>query len=60
MEIIADFNTQYGTNHDINNFDIYYQDIQSRIKNQKYSNKDYVQKQNRHYHSGRYVAHRVR
>src|SRR5690606_37602230 len=25
MEIIADFNTQYGTNHDINNFDIYYQ-----------------------------------
>lgn len=41
MEIIADFNTQYGTNHDINNFDLYYQDIQSRIKNQKYSNKDY-------------------
>jgi len=44
MEIIADFNTQYGTNHDINTFDIYYQDIQSRIKNQKYSNKDYAQK----------------
>jgi type I restriction enzyme, R subunit len=44
MEIIADFNTQYDTNHDINNFDIYYQDIQSRIKNQKYSNKDYPQK----------------
>lgn len=44
MEIIADFNTQYGTNHDINTFDIYYQDIQSRIKNQKYSNKDYPQK----------------
>ncbi|HKM93129.1 MAG TPA: type I restriction endonuclease subunit R [Prolixibacteraceae bacterium] len=43
-EIIADFNTQYGTNHDINNFDIYYQDIQSRIKNQKYSNKDYPHK----------------
>ncbi|MFA5649098.1 MAG: HsdR family type I site-specific deoxyribonuclease, partial [Bacteroidales bacterium] len=44
MEIIADFNMQYGTNHDINNFDIYYQDIQSRIKNQKYSNKDYSHK----------------
>ena len=43
-EIIADFNTQYGTNHDINNFDLYYQDIQSRIKNQKYSNKDYPHK----------------
>src|SRR5690606_7727463 len=41
MEIIADFNSQYGTNHDINNFDLYYQDVQSRIKNQKYSNKDY-------------------
>ncbi|MGY5849195.1 type I restriction endonuclease subunit R [Salegentibacter sp. F14] len=44
MEIIADFNTQYGTNHDINNFDLYYQDIQSRIKNQKFSNKDYPHK----------------
>ena len=43
-EIIADYNTQYGTNHDINNFDLYYQDIQSRIKNQKYSNKDYPRK----------------
>ncbi|MDY0077740.1 MAG: type I restriction endonuclease subunit R [Bacteroidales bacterium] len=44
MEIIADFNTQYGTNHNINNFDLYYQDVQSRIKNQKYSNKDYPHK----------------
>lgn len=44
MEIMTDFNTQYGTNHDINNFDLYYQDIQSRIKNQKYSNKDYPHK----------------
>ena len=39
-EIITDYNMQYGTNHDINNFDLYYQDVQSRIKNQKYSNKD--------------------
>lgn len=44
IEIIADFNTQYGTNHDINNFDTYYQDIQSRIKNQKDSNKYYTRK----------------
>lgn len=44
MEIIADFNSQHGTSHDINNFDLYYQDIQSRIKNQKYSNKDYPHK----------------
>src|SRR5690554_134799 len=43
-EIIADYNMQFGTNHDINNFDLYYQDVQSRIKNQKYSNKDYPHK----------------
>ncbi len=39
-EIIADYNKQYGTNHSINEFDLYYQDVQSRIKNQKYSNTD--------------------
>lgn len=44
IEIIADYNNQFGTNHDINNFDLYYQDIQSRIKNQKFSNKDYSHK----------------
>ncbi|UXP31361.1 type I restriction endonuclease subunit R [Reichenbachiella agarivorans] len=44
IEIIADYNQQFGTNHDINNFDIYYQDIQRRIKDQKYSNKDYPHK----------------
>lgn len=43
-QIIADYNTQFDTNHDINNFDLYYQDVQSRIKNQKYSNKDYPHK----------------
>lgn len=44
MEIIVDYNQQYGTNHSINEFDLYYQDVQSRIKNQKYSNKDYPHK----------------
>ena len=44
MEIIADYNQQFGTNHDINNFDIYYQDIQRRIKDQKFTNKDYPHK----------------
>jgi type I restriction enzyme R subunit len=44
IEIIADYNKQFGTNHHINNFDLYYQDLQSRIKNQKYSNKDYPHK----------------
>ncbi len=40
VEIIADFNGQYGTNHSINEFDGYYQDIQRRIKDQKYTNKE--------------------
>ncbi len=44
MEIIADYNKQYGTNHSINEFDLYYQDIQTRIKDQKYTNKDYPHK----------------
>ena len=38
--IIADYNTQFGTNYDINNFDLYYQDVQDRIKKQQYSNSD--------------------
>ncbi len=42
--IIADYNKQYGTNHSINEFDLYYQDVQQRIKDQKYSNKDYPHK----------------
>jgi type I restriction enzyme R subunit len=44
IEIIADYNKQFGSNHDINNFDLYYQDVQRRIKDQKFSNKDYPHK----------------
>ena len=44
MEIIADYNKQFSTNHTINEFDLYYQDVQKRIKDQKYSNKDYPHK----------------
>ena len=43
-EIIADYNNQYGTNHTINEFDSYYQDVQKRIKDHKFSNKDYAHK----------------
>lgn len=39
--IIKDYNEQYQTNHIIDEFDAYYQDVQKRIKDQKYSNKDY-------------------
>jgi type I restriction enzyme R subunit len=42
--ILTDYNTQYGTSHTINEFDLYYQDVQQRIKNQKYSNADYAHK----------------
>ena len=38
--IIADYNARYGANHDINNFDLYYQDVQKRIKDQQYPNRD--------------------
>lgn len=43
-EIIADYNQQYGTNHSINEFDLYYQDVQKRIKDQKFNNQDYPHK----------------
>ncbi|GHB47397.1 type I restriction endonuclease subunit R [Mongoliitalea lutea] len=42
--IIDDYNKQFGSNHSINEFDLYYQDVQRRIKDQKYSNKDYPHK----------------
>ena len=40
-QIIDDYKQQYGTNHNINEFDLYYQDIQKRIKDQQYTNVDY-------------------
>lgn len=42
--IIDDYNKQYGTNHSINEFDLYYQDVQKRIKDQQYTNVDYPHK----------------
>lgn len=38
--IIAEYNQRYGTNHDINKFDLYYQDVQQRIKDQRFPNRD--------------------
>lgn len=34
--IIADYNARYGTNHSLAFFDLYYQDVQKRIKDQQY------------------------
>ncbi|MFA6138180.1 MAG: type I restriction endonuclease subunit R [Sulfurimonas sp.] len=43
LKIIIDaYNNQYSTNHTLSNFDLYYQDIQKRIKEHKYPNKDYA------------------
>ena len=44
IDIISDYNKQFDTNYNINEFDLYYQDIQQRIKDQKYSNADYPHK----------------
>lgn len=44
IEIIQDYNIQFNTNHSINEFDLYYQDVQKRIKDQQYSNSDYPHK----------------
>ena len=43
--IIADYGRRYGTSHDINSFDLYYQDVQKRIKDQQYSNQEYGHEQ---------------
>lgn len=43
--IIADYNAQYGSNHSIGEFDLYYQDVQKRIKDQQYPNADLPHRQ---------------
>jgi type I restriction enzyme R subunit len=42
--IIADYNQRFETNHTIGEFDLYYQDVQQRIKDQKYPNRDLPRK----------------
>jgi type I restriction enzyme R subunit len=42
--IISDYNKQYGTNYSITEFDLYYQNIQERIKFQKFTNAEYPHK----------------
>ena len=42
--IVADYNAQFSTNHSVSEFDQYYQDVQQRIKDQKYTNTDYPRK----------------
>ena len=39
--ILGDYNQRYGTNHSTGEFDLYYQDVQKRIKDQQWPNVDY-------------------
>jgi type I restriction enzyme R subunit len=39
--ILADYNARYDTNHRLGEFDLYYQDVQKRIKDQQWPNADY-------------------
>lgn len=40
VDIISGYNKMYLTNHSINEFDLYYQDVQQRIKDHKYPDAD--------------------
>ena len=42
---MRDYEQQYGVRFRIHEFDLYYQDVQQRIKDQKYTNMDYPHKQ---------------
>jgi type I restriction enzyme, R subunit len=42
--IIDDYNSRFGTNHRIEEFDLYYQDVQKRIKDQQFRNADLPKK----------------
>jgi type I restriction enzyme, R subunit len=39
-KIIDDYNAKYDTNHRVAEFDLYYQDVQKRIKDQQFPNAD--------------------
>jgi type I restriction enzyme R subunit len=38
---LVEYNTRFGTNHQLSEFDLYYQDVQKRIKDQQWPNADY-------------------
>jgi len=39
--ILADYNMRFSANHTVGEFDLYYQDVQKRIKDQQWPNADY-------------------
>jgi type I restriction enzyme R subunit len=50
--IIDDYNSRFGTNHSIDEFDLYYQDVQQRIKDQQFPDEDFrkVDPEGKHEH----------
>lgn len=44
IAIIGDYNERFGSNHSINEFDLYYQNVQKRIKDQQFPNADLPKK----------------
>jgi type I restriction enzyme, R subunit len=44
QNIMAGYNARFGTNHRIEEFDLYYQDVQKRIKDQQFPNADLPKK----------------
>ncbi len=44
-DILNDYNDRYGANHTISEFDLYYQDIQKRIKDHQWPNADFPRAQ---------------
>ena len=61
--IIAHYNERFGTNHRIEEFDLYYQDVQKRIKDQQFPNADLPQegpRKARPHHRRRHAPHRLR
>jgi type I restriction enzyme, R subunit len=44
QNIIAGYNERFGTHHRFEEFDLYYQDVQQRIKDQQFPNADLPQK----------------
>jgi len=40
IAIIEAYSARYGTHHSVSEFDLYYQDVQQRIKDQKFSDED--------------------
>jgi type I restriction enzyme R subunit len=59
--ILADYNARFGSNHTVSEFDLYYQDVQKRIKDQQWPNADHPPcAEDRHHHRGGHAPHRLR